>query len=598
MAPGELTLDDANAVNGTTTVNADGFAIVGLNENTSVLNVSNASLEIGATGTDPTNDGLIVGNAWGSHTANFTNNAQIRVTENGISNESQFVMVRGANAVDTPDGPQSIPGGVINMSTGADLIIEGGGPAIGTDLGAEPIANVSALFVGRPNADRNLRSHAALNATDEGTSVRVLGNGSGALLNVANHIEAFDGNLESVGEVTFENGADILLDGGSHIGVANIGRGPGIATLTLDGAGTSMIITGDASAVAGSVNGMYMGTDSLNSLQSGEVNNVFVRNGASLSIGNGNAGSGELVIGDGANSNDMWVTTGGTLQVDGNITLAGPRGADATHDGFLLVDTTGTVTAETITVGDGLRIYPDFLDSQAGLINSGTVTADIEVRDGGLLLLGDDPVNPLTGLGPTGLIDGDVTMTGGWLKGNGSITGTLTANAGSTVDFGFSPGSIIASEFILEAGATLMLQIGLNADGSINADASDSIFATAGTISILGEIVYDFVNAVTGAADDIEDILDNALEPLNLGAIFQLQAGAGTGFNYSPFSQSFVAGGQGVSSDALNDAVFDAVTVAVPVPEPSALFMALTGLLFLVYQRAGQRRRRSSLRKG
>jgi filamentous hemagglutinin family protein len=160
-----------------------------------------------------------------------------------------------------------------------------------------------------------------------------------------------------------------------------------------------------------------------------------------------------------------------TLQLDGTGTWSGARiasnTASGTPAGRLIisngatfdiesdeqidaeVDVEGTLTKQNST---GTTTFSHVLDNQGGTIHvdSGTLRVDagISQTDGTLQIDSGTQVQ------------GNVTLDGGILKGNGTITGDLTNNGGS-VEPGASPGTLtVDGDFTQGSGGTLVAELG------------------------------------------------------------------------------------------------------------------------------------------
>ena len=160
-----------------------------------------------------------------------------------------------------------------------------------------------------------------------------------------------------------------------------------------------------------------------------------------------NIGTGSLTIAD------------GSLTVDNGDFVIGVELEDTAQ---VRVNAGGLLNADRVVVG-----WADFEAGGPG--TNATVTGDFVLSDGA--------------------VNADVFVDdNGRLRGEGTINGTLFAEGG-VIDPGFSPGTITAESFVLGPGSELIMELALNADGSINPTASDAVVATAGGIDLSGGTV-------------------------------------------------------------------------------------------------------------
>ena len=251
--------------------------------------------------------------------------------------------------------------------------------------------------------------------------------------------------------------------------------------------------------------------------------NLDVRTGGTVTLSDDDAvGITALIIGQtpaGAGdtqSADVEVASGGSITVTNDPSQ--PKIAlDATAFGLPAVSNIGTgtmmISDGSLTLNNGdFVIGVELEDAAEVLVNSGgVIAADRVVVGWADFELGGPGVNAtLTGelVLSDGTIDADVYIDdNGELSGVGTINGALVAEGGM-IDPGFSPGTIIVESFVLGAGSELVMELALNADGSVNASASDAIVATAGSIDLSGGTVM-FELSSADPALTVEDIVTN-----------------------------------------------------------------------------------------
>ena len=92
----------------------------------------------------------------------------------------------------------------------------------------------------------------------------------------------------------------------------------------------------------------------------------------------------------------------------------------------------------------------------------------------------------------------------------------MTAASSSS---GFSPGTITVESLVLGEGTQLIMEVGLNPDGTINAAASDSIVATDGALDLsAGTVTFELSSVDLGTT--LDEILGTA-EVLSVEALFE-----------------------------------------------------------------------------
>lgn len=251
--------------------------------------------------------------------------------------------------------------------------------------------------------------------------------------------------------------------------------------------------------------------------------NLDVRSGGAVSLTDNDAvGITALIIGQTPTGTGATQSADVEISDGGSITVTNDPGVskiplNATEFGIPRVSNIGT---GTLSISDGslaisngdFVIGAELEDVAEVLVNSGgLLAADRVVVGWADLDFGGPGVNAIaTGelVLTNGTIDADVYVDdNGVLSGVGTINGTLFAEGG-LVDPGFSPGTIIVESFVLGAGSELVMELALNADGSVNAAASDAIVATAGSIDLSGGTVM-FELSSADPSSSVEEIVSN-----------------------------------------------------------------------------------------
>ncbi|MFT4176735.1 MAG: autotransporter-associated beta strand repeat-containing protein, partial [Luteolibacter sp.] len=186
-----------------------------------------------------------------------------------------------------------------------------------------------------------------------------------------------------------------------------------------------------------------------------------------------------------------------------NITLSGilsgSGGFTKTGAGELILNGANTYTGTTIVhegtmrLGSGASVVgPVTVNSGATVTGTGTISDQIQVNTGGLLILTE-----------TGTFSGPVTLNGGTLQGTGTIGGLLTAGSGGSIDL--ADGTIgeitLNSGLVLEAGSTLLF------DYDLTTNTTDQIKVTGGTFSDASSVTVQLHTIGTGAAVESAHIL-------------------------------------------------------------------------------------------
>ena len=338
---------------------------------------------------------------------------------------------------------------------------------------------------------------------------------------------SIDGVTSSTGTINVQNGATVNVTGRGGASGITLGRGgASMGTLNILGVDTTVNVIGAPGAVlvAGTLGeAVGDGTGILN-----------VSDDGTLNIAGTTAGNGLLNIGLETGDGTVAVDDGGAINVDGTVNVAFTDGSIDTQTAALMlgatgsinaidvavgnrgtIDGTGTLSAQTLTIGSGglaqladlnnitstiisggtldLSTPDQALSDQSWDINSGgtaTVTGAFSVDSGSTLAVDDAQLN----------IGGEFA-----LQGSASINqgGTVTVGGQFDIDAGGflsgDMGSVIAPATVVGTGGSIGPGNSpgtLNFDGDLTLDGGDFIFEIAGPN--LGE--FDRIN-VDGTID-------------------------------------------------------------------------------------------------
>lgn len=314
-------------------------------------------------------------------------------------------------------------------------------------------------------------------------------NGNNSLLDVSGNVTVADTGDSTL---SFQAGATGQIGGNLIIANRNVNNNKSGAygTLSLDGAGTSLAVTGDmtvAVAPPPTVTGSNP-TDPTTGLHTLNVSPVTVSNGAQLSAADvtiGQAGYASLTIGS------------GTVVTDGSGTVASQAGSEGD---VILNDTAASWQANNITVGDGgkgvlqlnagsVTSSGDFIvGNQVGSKGTVSITAGT-LAIGGALTIGnqgtgmfsEEPTGTLTVAGDTTLGNqtggsGKMTLDGAFSLGGSLIVGNATGSTGSVL---MQLGATNSGGGVSLATPQVILGDQADANGSLSLDGSGTAFTTS-----------------------------------------------------------------------------------------------------------------------
>lgn len=409
----------------------------------------------------------------------------------------------------------------------------------------------------------------------------------------SNSTGMYVGNYGSSNAITISNGGTVINQTGT---IGENGGSNNIATVTGSGSlwsnsanlyvghvgsGNSLIIEDGASVVNQSA---YIGSWSVSSNNSVLVNGTGSqwKNNGNLTVGE--AGSGTLTVGNGAN-----------ITASGGISIGSQSGSLGTLNIGSLGgnDTAGVVTSPTIAFGGGSgTINFNQIDattvsatiSGAGSINqlgtgttvltgSNSYTGATTVNDG--TLLANNSLGSAVGTGSL------TVNSGGTLGGNGTIGAATTVRSGGNLTAG--SGGIGAltfnNELTLTDGATTTFTL-------FNVNTFTSINVIGSSVQYGGDLVFNFISFTPSAGEEF--------------ALFNMSGGAIASGDFSTVqSGSLVfteSNGVWSASDNVNNLTYQfsestgtmSIGSTLSVPEPSTY--ALFGLGALVMGIAYRRR--------
>lgn len=283
------------------------------------------------------------------------------------------------------------------------------------------------------NFPSDLPGTATLTVRDEGTYLEV--NGNLAFLNTGASNTPFTGTTAANGAINIVDGADVLVDGQTSVGIISAGRG-GNATgsVNICGSGTTVDVTGSAGLLS-------IGNNFTSATGSGFGQLNICDNAVANLTGEfgGNFG-----VGRDESTGIAIIDTGAQLNVD---TFASDPGAG----GFTLIGDTTSAGGIVIVNDTAILTSRQVLVLENGILGgTGTIVGDV-INLGGIVLPGSSP--------GTLNLQGDLSFLRGTLEIEISPTGIDVINASGDVTFsegivrfifidGFAPTSGDSIEFI------------------------------------------------------------------------------------------------------------------------------------------------------
>lgn len=440
-------------------------------------------------------------------------------------------------------------GGRADQSGSANIFIQNGGQVSVTALEGQE----AGLFVGQ-----------TVSGDISNGSNLIIIDGAGSSLTVDDNSAARSGSRIANGFVSVQNDGRLELDstillvsGNSgaalsdfnNAGAANPDIGPyTLSNYNLDvKSGGSVIIT-DNDTTKG-LNALIIGqtpgaapTESAAVRVTGAGSNITVDNDSGVKLALDATDFGIPVVSN-IGTGILTIEDGGSVNINNGDFVIGARAGD---NALVQVNGIGSsLTADRVIVGladfEGAAV--DSTNSGSLILNEGTINGDVIIDDNGIL------------------------------AGIGTINGTLFA-AGGVIAPGFSPGTINVENFILQAGAQLLLEIGINNNGDYDFDNSDKIVASGNIDLSMGEVIIQLIDAETGME------LDDLVTPTEILNLFSVLETGG-----DPSSNDFMAmdfSVTGATSSIKIQIRKDGETInAARIPLPSTLLLFGLGLAAL-----------------
>jgi len=363
----------------------------------------------------------------------------------------------------------TVSGGTLNMTSagnlGSGLLTVNGGTFNNGAGGPLTLANALVVDTAATFAGGDLSFSSGLTVPGP-TDVAVPGNlsiggainGSGPLVKKGAGILNLNGNVNGSLNALDVSAGTVALATGTAASTANIGGGPDLATLTIDGSQNLNRLAALAEVTIGSNGTMIL--NGVNALPSHANSvNVTVAAGGTLSVVSGGS---TAITPTGSSHNHIGTLTlnGGTVtlpysgagtayssesfQLNRDLTVGGSTPSTIQFGAGALTGNSGialsTTVSHTFTVPDVTGSPAADLVVNAELENGDAAGGAVTKTGAGTMFLGGDFVHSYTG---------STTVTAGTLAATGSITGPLLVESGGTI----APG---ASADTFGAGATTL----------------------------------------------------------------------------------------------------------------------------------------------
>jgi fibronectin-binding autotransporter adhesin len=464
MTVNRLTFNDPIPV----TIAADGNAITLMNTSTGV----NSAISVNSSATINANINLGASQTWTAASGQT-------LTVGGSINGAFGLSLAGSGAF-TLNG-QNYYTGTTNVSAGT-LNVGSTGYLAGSSVNASAGATVNFLPGSSTSLSTALIDNGTVNLNNSSpTFTTITGAGSlnlnGAALTISGG--TFSGTINSIGSLAAIGGTLILAGNDTYTGGTNVSVG---ATVTV--ASTGSLYSSTVLFDNGTVN-FNNASQSIASLNSGNVVSKVVLNSAALSISGGGTYTG-IISGNGSLN-----IVGGTFDSLGANTFTGSTNVSA---GTLIIDSGGALASTSVSVSSGATLNDatgGVLSASTALLDNGTVTigantqtlasvdgtgtlnvsgstltvlatgspsSAVSLIDTGTVIL-EAPSQTLTTLNGTGKLNLSgtaLTVTGGGtFSGAISNTGSLNISGGTLTLLGAStytgPTTIVNSKVIASA---------------------------------------------------------------------------------------------------------------------------------------------------
>jgi len=345
--------------------------------------------------------------------------------------------------------------------------------------------------------------------------------------------------------------------------------------------------------------------------QDGTTTSLFKDGAGTLTLSGNNSYSGDtrvvqgaLTVANGGNlgdgTSDVFVSSGATLNVNANTTVASLQETESGNGGTASIGSGATLTINQASetkyfnalTGEGslaksgagrLSVYGASSKSGANTVSGGV----LEVQSGASLA-GATTINDGGTLDAEGTLSGAVTVnSGGTVEGSGSV-GALTIASGGTLSPGNSTG-------ILDVGNTTFLGggnydweidnftgvVGTNWD-FLGINGNLTISATSGSQFIIDVISLLAADDTAGLASNFSDASDYTFAIATATGGISGYDAAAFSINTSGFQNTFTGTwGTSVTGNSLNITY----TAATAIPEPSSASMLVLGLAAVLAKR-------------
>ena len=462
-----------------------------------------------------------VGELRNTSTGVVTFDGSMQIGAAGFENRGAATILSGVEV--TVTGETTVAQGTLTVNSGGSLVGDVDVRTPGTfnldgamtgDLESRGTVSVTGTLTGATTVLDGTTTVAATGVLNGTATV-----GADGTLDVAGQL---NGDLETEGTVTVTGtvtGATSVLDGTTTVAATGVLDGDvnvaGAGTLTVNGELDGNLDTRGTVTLAGLMSGDATVRDGTTTIQSTATVNgsVTVLSAGTLisdgvvtgdvdSSGQSTLGgsiAGKVTVQDGTTTiTSSGVVTGGAeVGADGTLTIDGTVTGGLSTEGAVTVTGTGSVggaiavLAGTTTVQTGGALNGDVTVAADGELDvDGSVTGDLvsdgEVTLNGTLLGAATVQDGSLDVGLTGVLTGNVGVTGGTLNVTGQVVGNVDNQADGTVELAGSISGILTNAGVAGGGGTLGALDNL-ATGQFNVEAATTLngyMENAGSISV------------------------------------------------------------------------------------------------------------------
>jgi fibronectin-binding autotransporter adhesin len=430
------------------------------------------------------------------------------------------------NAAKTTIGPSTVSGAV--SVVGGELEVTAGQ----TLTASSGIANDATLDVnGAVIGDVVNRAVATLSGAVTGALSQNTG-GAASLTVDGNSSVSNATNIDS-GSITVASGQTLTATGGLNTAAGTTFdlNGNVTGTTTMGGTGTlSGIVTGQLilngggltvdGATAQATGGTFVNADAGLVVNQAFASNVSIQD-ATATYDQNAAVTGNLIVENGnanvgGNVSGAITQTGGAIVVDGATTTT----SVAMSGGTLTSNVGQTLQAGTVTVGNGVG-------GNGSFDHNGTLTGDLIVNAGSSADLGGNVSGTLSGLGTTNISNG-VTV-GGNVTQSGQITNTGNGTHTIALGTGVTGANIWTSNAAINAGTgaltietgTFLIRIGHSTSGTVNVSAATLDYGVNSNLNgvVASNIIVQSGTSIQVTADATVGRADGAVDFVNAGTV-------------------------------------------------------------------------------